>query len=218
MNISRLSSVPASAQPASVRPFQSTTKATGAERRTEATEDRRPEHQPRVAEFASQIDTRLQNVIAEGNLSDDQIQELKAAAAQFQALMSRIGSADFSAAPMRQVLFAIGQLGEHVQKVVHAGHTILATRRIAPYLFELPAEEQRALWEAAREVAALLKCNLPCERVCVAVVGWEVRHVHVHLVPTDAPGEFPPLGGAEASADELDWLAQRIRTGRDPLC
>ena len=120
MNISRLSSVPASAQPASVRPFQSTTKATGAERRTEATEDRRPEHQPRVAEFASQIDTRLQNVIAEGNLSDDQIQELKAAAAQFQALMSRIGSADFSAAPMRQVLFAIGQLGEHVQKVVHA--------------------------------------------------------------------------------------------------
>jgi histidine triad (HIT) family protein len=101
---------------------------------------------------------------------------------------------------------------------VHAGHTILATRRIAPYVFELPAEEQRALWEAAREVAALLKRNLPCERVCVAVVGWEVRHVHVHLVPTDKPGEFPPLGGVEAGADELEWLAQRIRTGRDPVC
>jgi hypothetical protein len=120
MNISRLSSVPANAQPASVRPFQSTTMATGAERRAEATEDRRHEHQPRVAEFASQIDSRLQGVIEEGNLSDDQIQELKAAAAQFQSLMSRIGSADFSAAPMRQVLFAIGQLGNQVQKVLHA--------------------------------------------------------------------------------------------------
>jgi histidine triad (HIT) family protein len=101
---------------------------------------------------------------------------------------------------------------------VRAGHTILTTKRIAPYVFELGAEEQRALWAAAAEVAALLKRNLPCERVCVAVVGWEVRHVHVHLVPTDKPGEFPPLGGAAASADELEWIAQRIRTGRDPVC
>jgi histidine triad (HIT) family protein len=101
---------------------------------------------------------------------------------------------------------------------VRAGHTILTTKRIAPYVFELSAEEQRALWAAAGEVAALLKRNLPCERVCVAVVGWEVRHVHVHLVPTDKPGEFPPLGGVQASPDELEWLAQRIRTGRDPVC
>jgi histidine triad (HIT) family protein len=101
---------------------------------------------------------------------------------------------------------------------VRAGHTILTTRRIAPYVFELSAEEQRALWEAAGKVAELLKRNLPCERVCVAVVGWEVRHVHVHLVPTDKPGEFPPLGGAAASADELEWIAQRIRSGRNSSC
>jgi len=37
-------------------------------------------------------------------------------------------------------------------------------------------------------------------------------------VPTDKPGEFPPLGGAQANPDELEWLAQRIRTGRDPVC
>jgi histidine triad (HIT) family protein len=101
---------------------------------------------------------------------------------------------------------------------VHAGHTILTTKRIAPYVFELSPAEQSALWAAAAEVAALLKRNLPCERVCIAVVGWEVRHVHVHLVPTDKPGEFPPLGGAQASADELEWIAQRIRTGRAPAC
>ena len=101
---------------------------------------------------------------------------------------------------------------------VHAGHTVLCTRRVAPYLFDLSAEEQRALWEAASRVAELLKRNLPCERVCVAVVGWEVRHVHVHLVPTDAPGQFPPLGGAETSTNELEWIAQRIRTGRSPTC
>ena len=69
-----------------------------------------------------------------------------------------------------------------------------------------------------RKIAALLKRNLPCERVCVAVVGWEVRHVHVHLVPTDKPGEFPPLGGPAASAEELEWIAQRIRTGSAPAC
>jgi histidine triad (HIT) family protein len=101
---------------------------------------------------------------------------------------------------------------------VHAGHTILITKRVAPYLFGMTVDEQGALWAAAREVATLLERNLPCERVCVAVVGWEVRHVHVHLVPTDRPGEFPPLGGAEASANELEWIAQRIKTGRDAAC
>jgi len=40
----------------------------------------------------------------------------------------------------------------------------------------------------------------------------------VHLVPTDKPGEFPPLGGKEASANELDLVAHRIRTGKSPTC
>jgi len=66
-----------------------------------------------------------------------------------------------------------------------------------------------------RRVAMVLKGALECERVCTAVIGWEVRHVHVHLVPTSRAGEFPPLGGAAASEIELADVARRIRGAGD---
>lgn len=93
---------------------------------------------------------------------------------------------------------------------VARGHTILVTKRVAPYVFELSADEHAALWDAARVVAQHLKRVLPCERVCIGVVGWEVRHVHVHLVPTNAPGQYPPLGGAPASETELAALQRAL--------
>ena len=101
---------------------------------------------------------------------------------------------------------------------IRAGHTIVIPRKCASYLFELGPAEHTALWEAVRQVALILRERLPCERVCVAVVGWEVRHVHVHLVPTDRPGEFPPLAGTPMSTDELEWIAGRVRSGRLPSC
>ena len=101
---------------------------------------------------------------------------------------------------------------------IKAGHTIVIPKQLAGYVFDLGALEYAALWEAVRTVALLLRQRLPCERVCVAVVGWEVRHVHVHLVPTDKAGEFPPLPGTPMSTDELEWIAQRIRTGSSPSC
>lgn len=90
------------------------------------------------------------------------------------------------------------------------GHTIVVTKRTAPYVFELTEEEHAALWRAARTVARHLQRTLPCERVCIGVVGWEVRHVHVHLVPTNAAGVFPPLGGPPAPANELVALQRAL--------
>ncbi|MBI5363376.1 MAG: HIT family protein [Planctomycetes bacterium] len=89
---------------------------------------------------------------------------------------------------------------------VRPGHAIVMTKRAHPYLFDLSEEEHAALWSVARKVARRLKHVLKCERVCVGVIGWQVRHVHVHLVPTDADGQFPPLPGAPADPRELDRL------------
>jgi histidine triad (HIT) family protein len=93
---------------------------------------------------------------------------------------------------------------------IRPGHTIVIPKQLASYLFDMPEAKYRALWDASRTVAELLRERLRCERVCVAVVGWEVRHVHVHLVPTNANGEFPPLPGVEASAEELAHIAARL--------
>ncbi len=93
---------------------------------------------------------------------------------------------------------------------VKPGHTLVLTKRAHPYVFDLSEAEHAALWKVAQRVARHLKSALPCERVCVAVVGWEVRHVHVHLVPTDRGGEFPPLPGTPAQEGELTALRQRL--------
>lgn len=90
------------------------------------------------------------------------------------------------------------------------GHTIVVTKRTVAYLFDLDSAEHARLWEFARVVALRIRELLPCERVCVGVIGWQVRHVHVHLVPTDADGQFPPLPGSPASAEELRSVASRI--------
>jgi histidine triad (HIT) family protein len=90
------------------------------------------------------------------------------------------------------------------------GHAIVVTKRVVPYLFDLAADEHAALWEFCRRLALRLRERLPCERVCVGVIGWQVRHVHVHLVPTDRDGEFPPLPGAPAAPEDLSRVAARL--------
>lgn len=93
---------------------------------------------------------------------------------------------------------------------VRPGHVIVLPKRVSSYLFDLDAEEYHALWEFARIIARRMRERLPCERVCTAVIGWQVRHVHIHLVPTDADCEFPPLPGTSMADAELVVIARRL--------
>ena len=114
-----------------------------------------------------------------------------------------------------QAVHRIGEDDAHIAFLnpspVRPGHVIVIPKRVSDYLFDLPANEYAALVEFARRTAIAMRERLPCERVCVAVIGWQVRHVHVHLVPTNADGEFPPLPGVLARADELAATALRVR-------
>ncbi|MBL8859595.1 MAG: HIT family protein [Planctomycetes bacterium] len=95
---------------------------------------------------------------------------------------------------------------------VRPGHTIVITRKVVDSVFDLDEREFGALMEFTRRTAVRLKLRLPCERVCLAAIGWQVRHAHVHLVPTNADGEFPPLPGAPASDAELAAIVARLRS------
>lgn len=93
---------------------------------------------------------------------------------------------------------------------VQPGHTLVVPKREVAYLFDMPADEYDALWRAVRTVEARLRERLGCERVVVCVVGWEVPHVHVHLVPTNAIEDFPFPGPVEVSPEELAALAEKL--------
>ena len=73
------------------------------------------------------------------------------------------------------------------------GHTLVIPRKVEDdYIFNLPQETYEGLWAFARKVATAIKAAVPCKRVGVAVLGMEVPHTHIHLVPlqTEADLDF----------------------------
>jgi len=99
------------------------------------------------------------------------------------------------------------------ERPVRPGHVVVATTELADSFLELDAARYAALWAFVREVALRLRERLPCQRVCVSVIGWVVRHAHVHLVPTDAPGQVPGLDGPPLPAEQMVAIAARLGTG-----
>lgn len=100
------------------------------------------------------------------------------------------------------------------ERPVRPGHVVVATTEVADSFLELDAARHAALWAFVREVALRLRERLPCQRVCISVIGWVVRHAHVHLVPTDAPGQVPGLDGPPLPAEQMDAIAARLRHDR----
>lgn len=95
---------------------------------------------------------------------------------------------------------------------IRRGHTLVVTKAHAPYLFDLDGEAYGALMRATKEVAEKLKPALGVPRVGVAVEGFEVDHVHVHLIPMShgfAPEDFQRTGESDHAA--LAEIAAKIR-------
>ncbi len=63
------------------------------------------------------------------------------------------------------------------------GHTLCIPKRETDYIFDLPDEDLAELMLFAKRVARAIKKVVPCKRIGVAVIGLEVPHAHIHLVP-----------------------------------
>lgn len=63
------------------------------------------------------------------------------------------------------------------------GHTLVVPKKEIDLIFDLDSEEYKNLWSFAQDVARKVKKAIPCVRVGVAVVGLEVPHAHIHLIP-----------------------------------
>ena len=66
------------------------------------------------------------------------------------------------------------------------GHTLVIPKKEVDLIFDLESEEFKNLWAFAQKVAKKVGAAIPCKRVGVAVVGLEVPHAHIHLVPMNA--------------------------------
>lgn len=95
---------------------------------------------------------------------------------------------------------------------LNEGHTLVIPKREVDYIFNLSDEDLSALMIFARKVALAIEKVVSCERIGVAVIGLEVPHAHVHLVPIngiyDIDFKKPKL---HLSAEEFSKIAERIR-------
>lgn len=73
---------------------------------------------------------------------------------------------------------------------LNEGHTLVVPKREVDYIFDLSDEEYAALQLFAKKVAAAIAKAVPCKRIATAVIGLEVPHAHIHLVPIDKEADM----------------------------
>ena len=70
------------------------------------------------------------------------------------------------------------------------GHTLVIPKNETDYIFDIEDQEYQELFLFAKRVAAAIKKAIPCKRVGVAVLGMEVPHAHIHLIPLQTEGDM----------------------------
>ena len=92
------------------------------------------------------------------------------------------------------------------------GHVLVIPKKEIDYLFDISSDEYAELWKFAQQVAKAMDKVIDCKRIGVAVIGLEVAHAHIHLVPlnnvSDINFERPKLSFSE---EEMNEVAQKIR-------
>ena len=73
---------------------------------------------------------------------------------------------------------------------VNWGHTLVVPKRETDYIFDISDEELAEMIVFAKKVAKALKAVMPCRKIGVTVLGLEVPHAHIHLVPLQKEGDM----------------------------
>ena len=92
------------------------------------------------------------------------------------------------------------------------GHVLVVPKKETDYIFDIDDADLAEMMVFAKQVAKLLKAAMPCKRIGVAVIGLEVPHAHIHLVPMNTADDLnftrPKLS---PSQEELKMVAEKIR-------
>jgi len=93
------------------------------------------------------------------------------------------------------------------------GHTLVIPKIEVDYIFDLESKEYQELWNFAKLVANGMKRVIKCERISIVVMGLEVPHAHIHLIPLDSMQDIdfsqPKLN---LSSDQMNKIASLINS------
>ena len=92
------------------------------------------------------------------------------------------------------------------------GHTLCIPKQEINKIFELEDDLYVGLMQFSKKIAVALEKTVPCKRIGMAVVGLEVSHAHVHLIPLNEMDEMRFQNKVSLSKDEFEALAESIKT------
>lgn len=70
------------------------------------------------------------------------------------------------------------------------GHTLVIPKQETDYIFDIDDKQYQDLFLFAKKVSKAIMKSIPCKRIGMAVLGMEVPHAHIHLVPLDTEGDL----------------------------
>lgn len=91
------------------------------------------------------------------------------------------------------------------------GHTLVIPKQQVDYIFDLEEDLYIGLMAFARKVAVAVEKVVPCKRIGVAVVGLEVPHAHVHLIPLNSMQDMNFANKQKFSKEEFEETAAKIK-------
>jgi histidine triad (HIT) family protein len=92
------------------------------------------------------------------------------------------------------------------------GHTLCIPKQEIDKIFDMDEELYLGLMKFSKKVAAALEKTVPCKRIGMAVVGLEVPHAHVHLIPLNHMDEMRFIDKVSLSKEEFEALAKDIQS------
>jgi len=93
---------------------------------------------------------------------------------------------------------------------VAKGHTLVIPKREVDYIFKMEDSELAEMVVFAKKVAQALEKSLPCKRIGVAVIGLEVPHTHIHLIPINKEGDMNFASKMKLSEEEFNEIRSKI--------
>lgn len=91
------------------------------------------------------------------------------------------------------------------------GHTLVIPKREVDYLFDMEDDELARMMAFAKKIAAAIRKAFPCPKVGIAVLGLEVPHAHIHLIPLESEATFYVKEGVQLNGKEFEEVAAAIK-------
>ena len=90
------------------------------------------------------------------------------------------------------------------------GHVLVVPKVEVDYIFDLDPDVYYNLWDFTKKISVALKKTISCERISISVIGLDVPHAHIHLVPINKSSDVDFSNKINISPIELEKLAKKI--------